>query len=135
METVLFVRAGGNPEVDGEGNVVADFASTSRLADETIVVDTGSSPPLRAGQYFISLAVFTRGIPVTGTLTATVERTGTDTSRSETSTDDVFSGEGNMLREKPALPGMLLLPEKGTLLEKQAMPLQPKKRIGAVTEE
>jgi len=125
-DTDLFVRAGADPEVDDDGNVVADFSSTSRLADETIVIDTASSPPLRAGQYFISLGLYTRGIPVTGTVTATVAFPSTSTSDAERGTEP-FSGEGNQLREKP----------RQTLewpLDKKAMPLEPKKRFQGVTE-
>ncbi len=121
-DTDLFVRAGSDVEVDGDGNVVADFSSTSRLADETIVISTGSNPPLRAGQYFISVAQFTRGVPVTGTVTATVEQAQPSTSEEEKLAEP-FEGEGNQLREKRR-QGV------GTwTLEKRGSRLLPKKRF------
>ncbi len=76
VDTDLYVRHGSDNDVDGEGNVVADYAASSLFADETINIDTLSNPILRPGTYFISVAVFTTGLPVTGTITATVERTG-----------------------------------------------------------
>jgi hypothetical protein len=74
VDTDLYVRHGSDNDVDAEGNVIADYASTSLFADETITVDTLSSPILRPGTHYISVAVFTTGLPVTGTITATVER-------------------------------------------------------------
>ncbi|MBL8226920.1 MAG: hypothetical protein JNL98_00520 [Bryobacterales bacterium] len=75
VDTDLFVRAGADTEVDGQGNVVADYAATSRFGDETLTIDLRSQPPLRPGSYFISIGVFTRNLPSSGTITATVERT------------------------------------------------------------
>jgi len=65
----LYVRFGqdvsGNP-------LVRDYQATGPTGNETITITTSSSPPLQAGAYFISLAVFTTGTAVTGTVTATV---------------------------------------------------------------
>lgn len=63
----------------GEGGtrvVEADFVSRSRGANERIVVDRESTPPLTAGIYFISLATPPSSRSVQGTLTASVERSG-----------------------------------------------------------
>ncbi|MBS1829649.1 MAG: PPC domain-containing protein [Acidobacteria bacterium] len=131
-DTDLFVRLGSNTEVDGDGNVVAEYASTSRQSDETVVVDLRSSPPLRAGQYFISVAQFTRGIAVTGTVTATVEFATATESEADRKFEEPFTGEGDMLREK-AQPGADGLEKR--LKQKQDQVLEPKKRIRGVVRE
>jgi hypothetical protein len=67
----LFVRFGSEPEVSG-GRVVADYTSESTSGNETVVITTESSPPLRAGTYFVALGIFTTGVSVSGNVTATV---------------------------------------------------------------
>jgi hypothetical protein len=74
VDTDLFVRAGEDTDVDSEGNVVADYGATSRFGDEILTIDLRSQPPLRTGPYFISIGLFTKNVPASGTITATVER-------------------------------------------------------------
>jgi hypothetical protein len=68
----LFVRYGREVEVTGN-QLMADFASEGMTGDETIVIRTDSTPPLRSGVYFINLASYSGGA-ATGTLTATIGR-------------------------------------------------------------
>jgi hypothetical protein len=74
VDTDLFVRAGEDNDVDSEGNIVADYGATSRFGDEILTIDLRSQPPLRTGPYFISIGLFTKNVPASGTITATVER-------------------------------------------------------------
>lgn len=77
VDTDLYVRAGQDVVVTDTG-VTADYSSNSRLANETIVIDASSTPPLKAGTYYISLGTYTTGVRATGTVSASVERpTGT----------------------------------------------------------
>ncbi|MBI3694361.1 MAG: pre-peptidase C-terminal domain-containing protein [Acidobacteria bacterium] len=71
----LFVRFGSQATVSG-GGVLADYRSTGNTGNETIIITTSSSPPLRPGTYFISLGLFTTGTAASGTVTATVETSG-----------------------------------------------------------
>ncbi|MCS6805509.1 MAG: SBBP repeat-containing protein [Acidobacteriota bacterium] len=66
----LFVRFGQPIQIQG-GQAVADYRSTSAGGTETITITTTSSPPLRAGTYYIAVANFGPGA-ATFTLTATV---------------------------------------------------------------
>jgi hypothetical protein len=66
----LFVRYGVPPTVEN-GHVVSDFSSTGDTGDELVVIQPGSSSPLRSGVYYIAMAVFTKNTPVTGTLLVT----------------------------------------------------------------
>jgi hypothetical protein len=72
-DTDLYVRRGADPVVE-DGNVTADYSATTRFANESLVIDRSSSPPLEPGTYFISVAQFTPGVAVTGRVTASVER-------------------------------------------------------------
>jgi hypothetical protein len=77
VDTDLYVRSDRDIEITDNG-VTADYSSTSRLANETIVIDASSTPPLKSGTYYISLATYTTGARAAGTVSATVERpTGT----------------------------------------------------------
>ena len=78
-DTDLFVRRDTDNDLDGEGNVVTDYASTSPYADETVVFDAASEPPLRPGTYYVSVALYTQGVPISGTILATLERTPVQT--------------------------------------------------------
>ncbi len=71
----LYVRYGAEPAV-ADGRVTADFRSTSDGGNETIVITSSSSPPLQAGSYFIGLVLFSTGLAVRGTVTATVSGGG-----------------------------------------------------------
>jgi len=73
VDTDLYVRADSDIDLT-ENGVTADYSSTSRLANETIVIDASSTPPLKAGTYYISLATYTTGARAFGTISATVER-------------------------------------------------------------
>ena len=76
----LYVRFGQSPAVVG-GSVVSDYAAESASGTETIVIDRNSSPPLRAGIYYISLAIYTTGVNVQGNVTATIQTPGAFTVR------------------------------------------------------
>ena len=68
----LHVRFGQATQVAGQG-LVDDHHSTSPGGSEMIVVTPESTPPLRAGTYFVSVVQWTPGIPINGTLTATFD--------------------------------------------------------------
>ena len=67
----LFVRFGSDVGQSGSA-VVAEYRSTGPTGGETITITPSSTPALRAGAYYISLAVFTTGIPISGTLLASL---------------------------------------------------------------
>ncbi|MEK7408077.1 MAG: PPC domain-containing protein [Acidobacteriota bacterium] len=67
----LFARFGADTTISGD-KAVADHSSEGAAGDETIIITSTSTPPLRAGTYYISLALFTREVTASGTLTATV---------------------------------------------------------------
>jgi hypothetical protein len=73
VDTDLYIRAGSDVNVTDNG-VTSDYSSTSRLANETIVIDASSTPPLRAGTYYISIGSYTLGARASGTISASVER-------------------------------------------------------------
>ncbi|MBI4874921.1 MAG: hypothetical protein HY822_09855 [Acidobacteria bacterium] len=73
-DTDLFVRYMADNGVDSDGNILTDYAATSPYADETIVVDASTEPPLRPGTYYVSLAVYSTGLPLSGTILATIDR-------------------------------------------------------------
>jgi hypothetical protein len=73
VDVDLFVRHGRDISLDNEG-VHADFWSESEAGNETIVVASDSNPALKAGTYYISLAVHTTDVAAAGMLTAYVER-------------------------------------------------------------
>lgn len=70
----LYVRYGADVDLTAGGEIIADHYSETVTGNEVIVLSAASDPPLRAGTYYISTALFTTGIPVTGSVTATVER-------------------------------------------------------------
>ncbi|MDX1979661.1 MAG: PPC domain-containing protein, partial [Bryobacteraceae bacterium] len=71
----VFVRFNASPEIQNQ-RIVADHVGDSVTGNETVVISSTSTPALRAGTYFISLALFTNGVAVQGTVTATVEGGG-----------------------------------------------------------
>ena len=73
IDVDLFARFGQEPAT-ADGRIVADFRSTGDVGSEDIVI---SGPNLRAGIYFMSLALFTGGTTATGTITATLSSDGT----------------------------------------------------------
>ena len=56
----------------GDG-IVSDYAAESFTGNEELTINASSTPPLRPGTLFISLAVFTANAPSSGTLTADVQ--------------------------------------------------------------
>lgn len=71
----LFLRRGADVDLQ-DGDVVADYSSQTETGNESITVTTGSTPVLQPGVYYASLALFTTGVPASGTIVATVERSG-----------------------------------------------------------
>jgi hypothetical protein len=67
----LLARYGADPAVTS-GKLDADFNSSGPDGNELISITPQSNPPLRAGTYFIALAVFTKNTAINGTLTANV---------------------------------------------------------------
>ena len=63
----------GSDIVLSNGNVIADYDSTGPGGIESVVITPDSRPPLMEGTYFISLLIWTTGVPPSGTITATVE--------------------------------------------------------------
>ncbi|MCC6591266.1 MAG: PPC domain-containing protein [Bryobacterales bacterium] len=70
----LHLRYGAAPAVQG-GRVVADYSSETGGGAEEITVDNSSTPVLRAGVYYIALALYTPNLTVRGQITATVADT------------------------------------------------------------
>jgi len=75
----LYVRYGADVDLTAEGELVADHFSETLTGNEVIILSSASDPVLRAGTYFIATALFTPGIAVTGTVTATIERAPSST--------------------------------------------------------
>ena len=71
----LYVRYGEDNDLQN-GRVVSDYASRESTGNEEIVITPQSDPPLRAGTYFVSIALFDTGVVAEGTLTAEVEPDG-----------------------------------------------------------
>ena len=69
----LYVRYGEDNDLQN-GKVVSDYASREPTGNEEIVITPQSDPPLRAGTYFVSVALFDTGVVAMATLTAEVER-------------------------------------------------------------
>ena len=72
----LFVRYGEDIDLQN-GRAVSDYSSEGLTGNEEIVITPQSDPPLRAGTYFVSVALFDTGVVAMATLTAEVERDDT----------------------------------------------------------
>ncbi|MDE0200373.1 MAG: pre-peptidase C-terminal domain-containing protein, partial [Caldilineaceae bacterium] len=72
IDVDLFVRYGRDNDLQN-GRVVSDYSSTGSTGNEEIVITPSSSPPLRAGTYFVSIALVDTGVVARGTITAEVE--------------------------------------------------------------
>ena len=72
----LYVRFGEDNDVQNR-RIVSDYSSEGPTGNEQIVITRQSDPPLRAGTYFVSIAVIDTGVVAMGTLTAEVERDDT----------------------------------------------------------
>src|SRR5438477_11921722 len=57
IDVDLFGRYGSDVELD-DGNLIADYDSESVTGNETITITRQSSPPLRPGVYYFSLALY-----------------------------------------------------------------------------
>ncbi len=68
----MFARFGQDNDVQ-DGQAVSDYSSTSPSGNERIVMNRFSSPPLRAGIYYVSLALWDTGVVAEGALTATLQ--------------------------------------------------------------
>ena len=77
VDLALFVRYGEDNTVQ-DGRPVFDHSSRNPEGNERIGITRRSDPPLRAGTYFVSIAVFATGVVAEGTLTATVETDAED---------------------------------------------------------
>ena len=100
----LYVRYGVDVDLTAEGELVADHFSETLTGNEVIVLTSTSNPPLRAGRYFIATGLFTTGVNVTGSVTATIERApgatptlGRELTFNEASTFSLAAVEGPML--------------------------------------
>lgn len=78
VDVDLYARFNAEAVVQNQ-QVVADYRSEGPAGSEEITITPTSSPALRAGTYFINLAVFTANTRITGRLTATVTSGGTVT--------------------------------------------------------
>jgi uncharacterized protein (TIGR03437 family) len=70
VDADLFVRFGQDVALS-DGRPVADYSSIGPTGEETLTITPSSSPPLRAGSYFIAIAVITTGVAIQGSVTAT----------------------------------------------------------------
>ena len=77
VDVDLYVRFGEDNDMQ-DGRPVFDHASLEFTGNERIGITRRSVPPLRAGTYFVSIAVFATGVVAEGTLTATVETDAAD---------------------------------------------------------
>ena len=71
VDVDLYVRFGQDVAIGTNGLMVADYLSEGLTGNESVLVTTGSTPPLSAGTYYIALGVF-NPVAVNGTVTATV---------------------------------------------------------------
>ena len=77
VDVDLYVRYGEDNDVQ-DGRIVHDYVSEGETGNEEIIVTPESDPPLQAGSYFVSVALFDTGVTAECTLTAVVERDGED---------------------------------------------------------
>ena len=75
VDVDLYVRYGEDNAVQNR-RVVSDHASEGPTGNERIAITRRSNPPLRAGAYFVSIALFDTGVVANCTLTAEVELEG-----------------------------------------------------------
>jgi len=67
----LYVRLGEEPS-QGPGITFTDYSSTGPAGSESLTATPASSPPLRAGTYYIVLRSLTTGVAASGSVTATL---------------------------------------------------------------
>ncbi|MCX6603140.1 MAG: serine protease [Acidobacteria bacterium] len=103
----LFARAGSAPVLT-EGRVTSDFSAATDSGDETIVITPTSSPALRAGTYFVAMALFTTGVEARGTLTAIVTGGTTTPPPTGSAAIALTSGVARAITLEPVASGTLL---------------------------
>jgi hypothetical protein len=82
IEMDVVARFNQEPAVN-QGQILADHRSVNEVVGvEQLVIDGSTSPPLRAGTYFVSFVVFTTGRSVRGGLSVTL---GTSTALGDSS--------------------------------------------------
>lgn len=73
VDVDLYVSYARDSRINPAGNAVtSDYRSEGETGDEEISITGSSTPPLRAGTYYVSLLVYTTGREASGTITATV---------------------------------------------------------------
>ena len=77
VDVDLYVRFGEDNMIQN-GRPVFDHRSQKLTGNERIGITRRSDPPLRAGTYFVSIAVRSKGVVAEGTITATVETDAAD---------------------------------------------------------
>jgi hypothetical protein len=70
VDVDLYVRFGQDVDIAG-GQPVADYRSEGLTGNETLLITTGSTPPLKAGAYYIAFGIF-NPVAASGNVTATV---------------------------------------------------------------
>ncbi|MGJ5817970.1 hypothetical protein [Paludibaculum fermentans] len=71
VDVDLHIRFGADTDV-AAGAIVSDYSSTGLTASERVVIDANAAPALKAGDYYISYAVYTEGVDIPITLTVTL---------------------------------------------------------------
>lgn len=71
VDVDLWVRFGLDVAIAANGLTLADHLSEGLTGNETLLITTGSTPPLRAGTYYIGFGIY-NPVAATGTITATV---------------------------------------------------------------
>jgi uncharacterized protein (TIGR03437 family) len=103
VDTDLHVRLGADVAV-ANSRVVSDYSSTSDGGSESVSITAGSNPALRAGTYYIAIALYTTGTAVSGTLVATVETPAGGTAPAITSGGIVGAGSSLAANVCPGAP-------------------------------
>ena len=110
----LFVRYGEDNDLQN-GRAVSDYSSEGLTGNEEIVITPQSDPPLRAGTYFVSVALFDTGVVAMATLTAEVERD--DTPLPPISGGTLTPGQPSAFRLGPVESPTLFIGDKSFRLE------------------
>ena len=105
VDVDLYARFNAEAVVQNQ-QVVADHRSEGPAGSELITITPASSPALRAGTYFINLAVFTANTRITTRLTATV--TGGTVTPPASAAVALTSGQTRTITLEPTASGTLL---------------------------
>lgn len=68
----LFARVGQAPSIV-DGRIVTDYRSEGPTGEESLDITAGSTPPLRAGTYFLTLAMFTPNVEAQGQIVVYID--------------------------------------------------------------